>query len=102
MANNVANFPYSFTTTLASFKAATGAAPATGPLNISQILWLAPVAAGDSFIVNNEFGQVIGTLVATAATVTTGFYSLMFQPSLRVHDFQVPTMASGTLFIYTD
>jgi hypothetical protein len=102
MVNQVASVPYSFTGVMANyFKATATAKPSTGPINIPKVEWLAPAAPGDSFVLKNEFAQIIATFVATADTVARGVYEMNFIPAFRVHDFQVTTLSSGTLYIYT-
>lgn len=103
MVNQVSSVPYSFTAAMgAYFKSTATAEPTTGPLNIAKLLWLAPGAPGDSFVFKDEFGITKATFVATADTVAKGVYEINFIPEIRVHDFQITTLSSGTLYVYTN
>jgi hypothetical protein len=94
--------PYIFNAAMATtFKNTAGAQPTSGPINIAQIVWLAPMVVGDSYVLTNEFGIVISTYVATATTLQNGFYQRPFKPAVRCRDFQLTTLSSGLIFIYT-
>jgi hypothetical protein len=97
-----ASVPYIFDAVMpASLKHTAGSAPSAGPININQILWLAPAAIGDTYTITNEWGVTLASVIASSQIIDKGYHQLIFNPPIRCRDFQITTLTNGVLFLYT-
>lgn len=84
---------FSGTTT---FTGQTGAGPLNIPIFIDEIYWLSPASIADTFLFTDGAAKVIRKGVCEVALQSQVFP--MYAKQMR--DFAIPTLASGTLYIY--
>lgn len=92
MANQFTTNPFTLTTTMGSSFRATVSNPPQ-PIIIKQLQWTGGTAA-QTCVIQDGHGNTLYTLLALTGADVVEF------PKLMVADFQVTTLASGTLLIY--
>lgn len=78
------------------FTAQTGAGPLNTTLFIDEIYWLSPATIADTFVFTDGNAKVVRKGVCEVA-LQSQLFSMYAKP---MRDFAVPTLASGTLYIY--
>jgi hypothetical protein len=94
MANQFATYPLTCTTTMASsYRNTVAAGQQTNVLNLKKLQWSGGTAA-QTCVIQDGHGNTLAQLLAVTGADT------VLDLRLLVFDFQVTTLASGTLFIY--
>jgi hypothetical protein len=77
---------------------ATTSAVQNGACKIAKIYWYQPTASSNTVVLQDQNGSVIWQGFCESANASQVFE---FPKPIEVQGWQVPTLASGTLFIYT-
>jgi len=94
MANQFATMPFSLTTTMgSSYRNTVAAGQQTNTLIVKRVYWTGGTAA-QSCVIQDGHGNTLITMVAG-----TGIDNNI-PCDFEISDFQVTTLASGTLYIY--
>lgn len=81
----------------ASMKSSAGL-PQNIPIFVTQVYWLAPAAAADTFSITDGTGTVFSTGVCEVDGQSQVF---PFDPPKSISDFTVGTLDSGKIYLYT-
>ena len=96
MANSLTTNPYVIDTAMSSSMKASSGLPQNIPIFVTQVYWLSPGAAADTFSITDANGSVFSTGVCEVDGQSQVF---PFDPPKAISDFKVGTLDSGTIYL---
>lgn len=98
MGNVLTTNPYVIDTAMSSSMKASNGLPQNIPIYVTQVYWLAPASASDTFAVEDGTGTVFSQGVCEVDGQSQVF---PFVPPKSISDFKVSTLDSGTIILQT-